>query len=141
QSVREDRRAAFLAHFAADGVLVRNGWVNAREHLAPRPAPPIVLDWRPVHAEVAASGELGLSTGPWKVTSKLDPDAPPAYGQFVSVWKRDAGGAWRVLVDLGISHAQPVFWDRPLEIIAVSAQPADAGDTIEAAEQRFAEEA
>src|SRR6202162_2571913 len=69
-SVREGMRAAFLAHFADDGVLVRDGWTNGNAYLAGRPDPPIVLDWRPVLAEVAASGEIGLSTGPWKLTSK-----------------------------------------------------------------------
>ena len=140
-SVREDMRAAFIAHFAADGVLVRAGWVNAREFLTPRPAPPIVLDWRPVHAQVAASGDLGLSTGPWKLVSRAQPDAPAAYGQFVSVWKREPGGAWQVLVDLGISHPGPVFWDRSLETVAVRADPAPAGETVEAAERRFGDEA
>ena len=141
QSVREDMRAAFIANFARDGVLVRNGWTNAREYFSPRPAPPIVLDWRPAYTEVASSGELGLSTGPWKLTSKADAAAPAAYGQFVSVWKRDPGGTWRVLVDLGISHPGPVLWDRPLETVAVSAEAADVGDTIEAAERRFADDA
>jgi ketosteroid isomerase-like protein len=140
-SIREDMRAAFIANFADDGVLVRNGWINAREYLSPLPAPPIVLDWRPAYTEVAASGELGLSTGPWKLTSRADPNAPAAYGQFVSVWKREPGGPWRVLVDLGISHARPVYWDRPLETVAVSAEPAATGDTVEAAERRFAGEA
>ena len=138
QSLREDMRAAFLAHFATDGVFVRGGWVNAREWLGPRAAPPIVLDWRPVHTEVASSGELGLSTGPWKITSKADAAAAPAYGQFVSIWKREAGQPWRVAVDLGISHASPVFWDKPLETVAVATEPAAAGDTSEAAERRFA---
>jgi len=140
-SVREDMRAAFLAHFAPDGVMVRGGWVNAREWLTPRAAPPIVLDWRPVHTEVAASGDLGLSTGPWKLVSRTDPNAPPAYGQFVSIWKREPGAPWRVLVDLGISHPQPVFWNRPLETVAVATEAAVPADTIEAAERRFAEEA
>lgn len=140
-SAREDMRVAFLEAFAPDGVFVRAGWVNAREWLTPRTAPAIVLDWRPAYAEVAASGDLGLSTGPWKITSKTDPGAAPAYGQFVSVWKREAGGPWRVLVDLGISHPQPTYWDRPLETVAVAADPAQPGDTIEAAERRFADEA
>ena len=99
-SVREDMRAAFMAHFAAEGVMMRNGWVVAREFLAPRPAPPIVLDWRPVYVEVAASADLGLSTGPWKLTSREDAAKPPAYGQFVSIWRREPGQPWHVAVDL-----------------------------------------
>ena len=74
-SVREDMRAAFLAAFADDGVFVRDGWAVSNTYLKDRPAPPIVLDWRPVYTEVARSGELGLSTGPWKITSKEKPDA------------------------------------------------------------------
>jgi hypothetical protein len=136
-SLREDMRAAFIAHFAADGVMPRGAWVNAREFLTPRPAPPIVLDWRPVFTEVAASGDMGLSTGPSKITRKADPKQF-GYGQFVSIWKREPGGPWRVAVDLGISHEEPVFWDKPLDTVAVSGPPAAPGDTIEAAERRFA---
>ena len=139
QSLREDMRAAFLAHFAPEGVMPRGSWVNAREFLTPRPAPPIVLDWRPVFTEVAASGDMGLSTGPSKITSRADP-SQFGYGQFVSIWKREAGGPWRVVVDLGISHDAPVFWDKPLETVAVSSAPAAPGDTIEAAERRFADD-
>src|SRR5260221_9160621 len=114
QSVREDMRAAFLAHFADDGVFVRNGWAVAKESLATQAAPPIVLDWRPVHTEVAASGELGLSTGPWKVSGKAKPEAPPAFGQFVSVWRREGGGPWRGAVDIGVAPPQRAVRGEPL---------------------------
>src|SRR5688572_11882162 len=69
-SVREDMRAAFLGAFAADGVFVRGGWIVSNDFLRDRPAPAIVLDWRPQYVEVAQSGDLGLSTGPSRITSK-----------------------------------------------------------------------
>jgi hypothetical protein len=96
--VREEMRAAFLASFHEDGVFVRQGWTPAKAWLRTRPAPPIVLDWRPVYVETAASGELGVSTGPWKITSKAQPAAAPSHGQFVSVWTRAGDGlrAWRL---------------------------------------------
>jgi ketosteroid isomerase-like protein len=84
---------------------------------------------------------MGLSTGPSKITSKADPSQPPGYGQFVSIWKREGAGPWQVAVDLGIYHPGPVFWDKPLETVAVRVDPAPAGDTIEAAERRFAADA
>jgi ketosteroid isomerase-like protein len=136
-SVRAGMRAAFLAHFADDGVFVRDGWTNAKAYLAGRPDPPIVLDWRPVHAEAAASGEIGLSTGPWRLTSKARPDAPSAFGQFVSVWKRDPGKPWQVAVDLGISHPQPSLWDERLETVVVAAGSRPAGLDLAKAEERF----
>ena len=98
-SVREDMRVAFLANFADDGVFVRNGWMVSNDWLRPRPAPPIVLDWHPQYVEAASSGDMGLSTGPWKITSKKDPSAAPTHGQFVSVWRREASG-WRVVMDV-----------------------------------------
>lgn len=138
-SVREGMRAAFLAHFAPDGVLVADGWTVAGDRLRPRPDPPIVLDWRPVHVEAAASGDLGLSTGPWKRSSRTDTLAPPAYGQFVSVWKREAGGPWRVVVDLGISHPPAALWDEPLRARVL--RSSKVSEPIAAAEQAFAREA
>lgn len=142
QSVREDMRRAFLAHFAADGVFVRGtGWVNARATLEPSTAPPIVLDWHPAYTEVAASGELGLSTGPWTITRKDNPAAPPLYGQFVSVWRREADNAWRVIVDLGVDHPQPALADAPLQAVAPPGPGAAHGDDVDEAERRFAADA
>jgi ketosteroid isomerase-like protein len=136
ESVRTDMRAAFLANFADDGVLVSGGWTNARRALEPQPAPPIVLDWGPTHVEVAASGDLGLSTGPWIRKSRAQPDAPPAHGHFVSVWRRVGDGPWKVEVDLGIGHPQASARGG-LEIIAPSAATGDA--KVEQAEARFVE--
>ncbi len=140
-SVREDMRAAFLANFADDGVFVGNGWAVSNDFLRNQPAPPIVLDWRPVHAEVAASGELGLSTGPWKVTSKDKPATPPAFGQYVSVWRREAAGPWKVAVDLGIEHSGNALWDAPLDTSAPSASAGPAARGIEGAELDFVSDA
>jgi ketosteroid isomerase-like protein len=139
-SVREDMRVAFLAAFAPDGVFVRNGWTVAIDWLRDRPAPPIVLDWRPQYVEVAASGELGLSTGPWKITSKAKPESPAQYGQFVSVWRREGTGPWKVAVDLGISHPAEALWKSPLEVRKPGgAAPGGAG--LAEAEARFAADA
>ena len=135
-SVREDMRAAFLAAFASDGVMVRNGWTVASAFLADRPAPPILLEWRPQYVEVAASGELGLSTGPSRVTSKQKPDTPPSHGQFVSIWRRASGGPWKVEVDLGISHPEPALWSAPMQTRVVPAAAA-SGESLGEAEADF----
>ena len=132
QSMREDMRRAFIAHFAPDGQFLRGKWVAARAWLEPRPAPPIVLDWRPQYVEVARSGDMGLSTGPWKLTSRDDPAAAPAYGQFVSLWTRAKGEPWRVLVDHGISHDGPQLWDAPL--VARTSPAVSGPESLPAAE-------
>lgn len=138
-SVRTDMREAFLAYFAEDGAWVDAGWKPARPALAAwTAAPAIVLDWRPVHTEVAASGELGLSTGPWKRTPKGKP-AEPRYGQYVSVWRREPGGDWKVAADLGISNPQPTAWEAPLEALPAVIPGSFPPDRIEDAERRFGE--
>jgi ketosteroid isomerase-like protein len=140
-SVREDMRVAFLAHFAPDGVLVRNRWMTAHEALDAQPAPPIVLDWRPVHVEAAASGDLGLSTGPWRITRKGE-SAPRTFGQFVSVWTRQGDGPWQVAIDIGISHPGPALWDAGLQATTTPGQSAghDADPSLAQAEAAFARE-
>lgn len=137
QSVREGMRAAFLAWLAPDATLFRDGPVNGPATIAAKPDPPIVLDWRPVFVETAASGDLGLSTGPWTMTSRKDPAAAPRHGQFVSVWKREPGGPWRVRVDLGISHPGPALAQAPLEARTTPAAGPRAADSIADAEREF----
>ena len=138
-SVRTDMREAFLAHFGDDGMWVDGGWTLARPALAAwTAAPPIVLDWRPVHTEVAASGEMGLSTGPWKRTPKGKPDEA-RYGQYVSIWRREPGGPWKVAADLGIANPQPTFWESPLVAFPLVIPGAFPADRIEDAERLFGE--
>ncbi len=140
QSVREGMRSAFLAHFAGDGVLAHGGWANAVAYLAQHPDPPIVLDWRPVHVEVAGSGELGLSTGPWKLSPRGKPGVDAAYGQFVSIWRRDAGSAWKVVVDIGISQPGPALWGEPLQAFAAPSAAIPSA-SLPSAEAGFARDA
>ena len=140
-SMRENMRPAFLANFADDGVTVRQmGWVVSNAFLATRPDPPITLDWRPQYVEVALSGELGLSTGPTKLTANAKP-GEPRFGQYVSVWRRVEGGPWKVVVDLGIGNDGPKLWDQPLVAgYARGGHPSPDAGTIHAAEAAFTKE-
>jgi ketosteroid isomerase-like protein len=140
-SVREDMRVAFLAAFADDGVFVSNGWTVSNDYLRGRSAPPIVLDWRPQYVETAASGDLGLSTGPSRITSKAQPGTPATYGQFVSVWRRKPGGPWKVAVDLGIRHPGDALWSTPLDTRQPGPPAGASSDDVADAEARFASEA
>lgn len=136
QSVREDMRSAFMAHFAPDGVLVRNGWTAALPALEAQPLAPVVLDWHPVYVEAARSGDLGLSTGPWTITPR-DPARHVAHGQFVSVWGREHG-EWKVMADIGISHPQPALEDMALETHVAGSIGCTDAVSLEQSERRFA---
>jgi hypothetical protein len=99
-------RAAFLEHFATDGIDFRPGPGAMRERMLARPVPAdplaLLLDWSPQAGGVARSGELGFTTGPYSLRNQRDPSAPTRYGYFFSVWKRE-NGRWRVALDGGVS--------------------------------------
>jgi ketosteroid isomerase-like protein len=137
-SMRENMRPAFLAHFADEGVTVRqNGWTESNAFLANRLNPPIALDWRPAYVEVAASAEIGLSTGPTKLTPNATPNEP-TYGQYVSVWRRSGDGPWKVIVDLGTFNPTPALWDQPLQAVFVQGARGSLDDAaLVAAEAAF----
>lgn len=137
-SVATDMREAFLAAFAEDSTLLRSGPVPGREAIRKNPAPPIELNWRPAFVLAAASGEIGYSTGPWRITSKNDPSAPPKFGQFVSVWKKQADGVWKVFIDMGISHPAPSLADAWLILPAAIQASADEA-AAKNAEKTFSE--
>jgi ketosteroid isomerase-like protein len=96
-------RDAFLAFVADDGVIFGGeGPTNAKAAFTAAPAPPpgapkLQLSWWPTHAEIASSGDLGWTTGP----SKRVRGDKVGYGQFVTVWKKQADGNWRFLIDHG----------------------------------------
>jgi ketosteroid isomerase-like protein len=110
-------RDSFLAFIADDGILYRPGPVNGKDWLTPRPSRPGLLTWQPVFAELSAAGDLGITTGPWEFREKGPEDAPVCYGQFATVWRKQADGKWKFVMDIGISHDKPaaaaIPWQLP----------------------------
>lgn len=58
------------------------------------------LAWTPTDAWGAGSGDLGVTTGTWSSTP-LDGSRPPTTGRYVTVWRKDAAGHWKGLIDIG----------------------------------------
>ncbi len=105
----EDRgtREAFLTFLSRDAVVFRPSPVAGRPVYEKMAAgDPSVLTWAPEIAEVASSGELGYTSGPYSVRPKRDA-APASFGHYVSVWQREPDGAWKVLLDIGVRHDRP----------------------------------
>jgi len=68
---------------------VAAGWAGFFE------GPNAPFSWAPERVEVLDSGTLALSTGP-----VFDPKGNRV-GTFISTWRRDADGVWRVVFDKG----------------------------------------
>jgi hypothetical protein len=65
------------------------------------------LTWRPTYARIAASGDWGITTGPAEFHPNSATEPPVGYGNFVTVWHKDAAGVWQVAYDGGISYSTP----------------------------------
>lgn len=64
------------------------------------------LRWRPVTAEVAQSGELGYTTGE-SLLRMVGADGKLMIrpGRYVTIWRRQPDGSWKVELDIGASGA------------------------------------
>ena len=101
-------RAAFLASLSRDCVMFRPLPVNGYDAYEARPATTARLAWAPAYAEVSAAGDFGMTTGPWEFTPPAEREgAQMAYGEFLSVWRREPGKPWQNALDVGVSHEQP----------------------------------
>jgi ketosteroid isomerase-like protein len=67
-----------------------------------------VLEWTPMEAEVARSGELGWTWGEFVVKSKGEAATEPqSWGKYVNVWKKNTAGEWKVIADIGNDSPPP----------------------------------
>jgi ketosteroid isomerase-like protein len=109
-AAEKNTRDAFMAYIADDGLVFRPGAVNGKKWMLEHPVPPSdkrpLLAWQPSFAGMSAAGDLGFTTGPWELKEDVKDEKPAGYGHFVTVWKRQADGSWKFVVDLGVSHPQ-----------------------------------
>jgi len=100
-------RASFLAFIADDGLLFRPGPVSGKKWWTERPERPGLLSWEPVYADVSRAGDIGYTTGPWEFRPGGPADKPVGHGQFMTIWGKQPGGAWKFLLDIGTSNPAP----------------------------------
>src|SRR5499426_566125 len=102
KSMADRDHAAFVSFLADETVFVPEGGQALRGKQAVAAAwkrfydgPQAPFSWDPDRVEVLDSGTLALSSGPVK-----DPQGNRA-GTFNSVWRREAGGKWKIVFDKG----------------------------------------
>lgn len=100
-------RAAFLDFLADDGIVFSPGPVNGKKTWEARPTRPGLLSWLPIYADISAAGDLGYDTGPWEFRPKGAEDTPVAFGNFMTIWKKQPDGTFKFMLDLGISNPKP----------------------------------
>jgi len=106
-AVAQHGHAAFITYFADNGVeVVDGGGFSSKDDMRKQPpwAEGTTLTWTPVHADMAASGDLGYTYGNFVFTAKnKDGKLVTSYGKYTSIWKKQKDGQWKVVVDMGNS--------------------------------------
>ena len=114
-SVANGTKAAFLGVLADDAIIFRPTAVPGRKWFQENPPASSQLNWAPEFADIALAGDLGYTTGPFEVR-RTAKDEPVAFGHYVTLWRKDANGDWKVVIDNGTSHERspaPVKVDSP----------------------------
>lgn len=104
----EKGAAGFVSFFDEGGTILPKGGdpVVGRDKLAPVfekvwSAPNYSLQWTPLRAVLAESGELGYTYGTYVRKFQRDGQAVTETGKYVTVWKKQRDGSWKVLLDMG----------------------------------------
>jgi ketosteroid isomerase-like protein len=63
-----------------------------------------ILDWQLSTVEIAGSGDLAYTTGNWQHHNETISDKPAVSGSFLSLWKKQNDGTWKVVLDVGITQ-------------------------------------
>lgn len=136
-------RAAFLEFLADDAIVFGPGPVNGKKVWSERPESTLDLIWQPIFAAIARSGDFGYDTGPAKWKKNRSDEKFLGYGQFVSVWKKQRDGAWKVALDIGIENPQPTSEPGPPQTLVAGDVTKDvdlvaARQALEKTERDFA---
>jgi ketosteroid isomerase-like protein len=96
-------RKGFMAVSDNETIIFRPGPVKATDYFDKQKDVEAELMWRPAFAKISKSGDWGFTTGPFEYKT---PGAS-TYGDYVSVWKMNSKGVWKLAIDLGIHHKKP----------------------------------
>jgi len=100
---------AWVSYFSQDGVMLPDTGEVVRGHesihalMAPAfDIPGFSLSWTPEFAEVSVSADLAYTFGSYETSAPdADGNRVVARGRYVTIWRKDADGGWKVVLDIG----------------------------------------
>ncbi|MCJ7498136.1 MAG: DUF4440 domain-containing protein [candidate division Zixibacteria bacterium] len=113
-SEQKGMNEAFFTYLAKDGVLLRpnslpiEGIEAIKECLSKSSDDNFTLTWKPSFAEVSKSGDLGYTYGLYEFKT-TDQNSIPliAKGTYITIWKKQVDGTWKVVLDTGNQGVWP----------------------------------
>ena len=108
QATAQGGAEGWASWFATAGRMYRTvGFVDGRDSIQAAMVAAFsdstrLLRWEPDTAVVAASGDLGYTLGHWEsVLRRTAGDSVVGRGNYVTIWRRQSDGTWKVAVDIG----------------------------------------
>lgn len=109
EAVSTDGLSRWGSFFTSDGTVIQEGVgeIHGAEAIqasmdAAAEGGFVSLTWMPERAEVSSGGDLGYTLGTYRSTGR-GPDGAEmvSSGMYVSIWRRQEDGSWKVEMDLG----------------------------------------
>lgn len=98
-------RDAFLRVSDNETLVFRPAAVKAEDFYDKKELDPGDLIWEPSYARISRSGDWGFTTGPYIYTAFSD--STKSYGQYLSIWRANKKGIWKLALDIGTPHPKP----------------------------------
>jgi hypothetical protein len=102
---RKGIKGGFLAVADPEGIVFKPGVVNITEFYTNIDKQAGTLTWTPNFARISVNGDLAFTAGPYVYQNGND-DTDKVFGDYVSIWRADADGKLKLLIDLGIQHPE-----------------------------------
>jgi ketosteroid isomerase-like protein len=114
EAIGEGGLSLWADFFTEDGAMIQEGAGEIRGTEAIRAASEASagaitsFTWAPDRAAVSTGGDLGYTVGHFRTTA-MGPDSVEMLrtGLYVSIWRRQADGSWKVEMDLGNPDSAP----------------------------------
>jgi ketosteroid isomerase-like protein len=104
---------AFAAYAAEDATMMPMaenaavGRAAIRKEFEGTPAE-VALVWKPFSADVSRSSDLGYTLGTYEYRAPgADGKMTTRYGKYCTIWKKQANGDWKWVVDIGNTSPAP----------------------------------
>ena len=108
EAIGREGLSLWSSFFTAEGSMIQEGVGEIRGTEAMQAAMDATagavtsFSWTPERAEVSDGGDMGYTVGNFR-TALMGPDGVEleSTGMYVSIWRRQADGSWKVEMDLG----------------------------------------
>lgn len=99
-------KKAFLSVSDNSTIAFRPGPVSAVRYYKDQPDSIGYLRLDPLYAKIAKSDDWGFTCGSYIFGQQQD-STQKFYGTYLSIWKKNKRGVWRLALDAGVSHKKP----------------------------------